>query len=96
MPAALAILSEIGGQLTAGVPGAGPIVYGATRAGGAIKHRLQTRLAKATNIQYSNLVTATGKAREELIRGLEDRLTGPKQSILRRVSTAVSRLPIAP
>lgn len=64
--------------------------------GGAKKgaNLLGRSLDKQTNLEYAKLASATGQARQDLIDKLESLIPVGKPSVLNRISTGVSKLPI--
>lgn len=91
---AVGAIGEIAGTVS-GYPGIG-LTLMAGNAARDISHFAKTKLARKTNEEYTNLVTSTGEARDELIRQLQSYLPQPKPSLLQRAGTTASRLPIAP
>jgi len=79
--------------LAGGVGGVGTALYAGARGANAAKDKIKMELARAHNAQYAKYALPTeGPDREALIKALEAAIPGPKQSLLRRGATGLSRL----
>jgi len=98
MPYAIPAGAELAGQLM-GAPGAGAVLGTAAVAakgiGSAVKHSIETKLAKERNLHLAkmSLPIQGSPDRARLISDLESFLPKPKPSLLSRVA---SKLPISP
>lgn len=77
-----------------GVPGLGAAVYGGSKAVGAAKHKIATKLAQERNFQIAKMVSASeGPDRDELIKALSAiAYPAVKPSLVNRASTALSKV----
>ncbi len=81
--AIVAPLAELAGASMTGYPGASGVVL-AAQLGSKLKFKASEKLAKNRNTAITDLLTATGPERDELIKILESHLPQPKQSIMQR------------
>src|SRR6185312_3054950 len=89
LPAAL----EAGGQYALGIPALGTMAGFAYPFARSKITKLGQHLDRQTNAEIANLASATGEARENLIKALEDRLPKNKLSIGQKLKLS---LPVAP
>jgi hypothetical protein len=76
-----------------GYPGAGSAVLATAKVGAMAKDAVKMKLAREHNARYAQYALPTeGPSRDELIRQLEARIPGPKQSLLARGAGTISRL----
>lgn len=79
--------------LSGGIGGVGTALYAGARVAHAVKDKVKLALAREHNSQYAKLALPTqGPSRDELIRQLEARIPGPKQSLVTRGTNALSRI----
>lgn len=91
-----AAVLEGASMMTSGTPGLGTAAYFGSKIGLAAKDAIKMKLAKEANLAYAKLALPTqGPSRDALIKELENHITAPKQSILRRGASALSRV-VAP
>lgn len=85
--------SEVSNYMLGGFPGAGTAILGAAKVGAMGKDAIKMKLARETNARYAQYALPTeGPSRDELIKALESRIPGPKQSLLARGAGTISRL----
>lgn len=88
--------AEASNYFMGGVPAMGAAILGGAKAGATVKDIIKLKLAKEHNAQYAKYALPTeGPDRDALIKALEARITGPKQSLLTRGTNTLSRL-VAP
>lgn len=76
-----------------GAAGVGTGLFTAAKVGAVAKDAIKMKLAREHNARYAQYALPTeGPSRDELIRQLEARIPGPKQSLLARGADTVSRL----
>ena len=69
-------------------------IVGAKALASKASHEIATALAKERNLHFAKMaLPVEGPSRDQLIKELEARIPGPKQSMLSRVA---NRLPISP
>lgn len=85
--------SEASNYFLGGMPGVGTALLGAAKAGAMTKDAVKMKLAREHNFRYAKYALPTeGPSRDELIRGLESYIPGPKKSMLSRASTVASKI----
>jgi hypothetical protein len=98
---AIAGAAELGSQYLGGSVGLGGVLglgasvagWGINKAGSAAKHSIEMSLAKERNAQIAKYsLPVAGPARDALIKQLEAAIPGPKQSLLNRSATNLSRI----
>lgn len=91
--AIVAPIAELAVASATGYPGASGVVL-ASQLGSKLKHKASTSLAKRRNVAVTDLLTAVGEDRAELIRILESHIPqAPKLSLANRLKLS---LPTAP
>jgi hypothetical protein len=76
-----------------GTPGFGSAILAGAKGAAMAKDAIRMKLAREHNAQYAKYALPTeGPSRDELIRRLEARMTGPKPSLLSRSATAASKI----
>ncbi len=92
LPTLISIAAEIGGNLSAGVPGLGPATFAGLTGANYAKNKVARSLHMQKNNELTNLITASGADRDNLISGLESVLKTPKLSL---INGAKLSLPVA-
>ena len=90
-PAVAAV--EAGNFFMGGMPGVGSGLLATAKAGAMAKDAIKMKLAREHNARYAQYALPTeGPSRDALIAALEAQIPGPKPSLLRRGSNALSRI----
>jgi len=85
--------AEASSYFMGGMPGVGAGLLTAAKVGASVKDAVKMKLAREHNARYAQYALPTeGPSRDELIRQLEARIPGPRQSLLTRGASGISRL----
>lgn len=85
--------TEAANYFMGGYPTMGAGVLAVAKAGAITKDAIKMKLAREHNAQYAKYALPTeGPSRDELIRQLEARIPGPKQSLITRGASSLARL----